>query len=255
MLNSAPTERFSSRVENYVLFRPSYPKEVIDVLRAECGLTPDFVVADIASGTGLFTRLLLENGNRVFGVEPNKDMRVAGEHFLAGFPKFTSVNASAESTTLPDRSVDLITCAQAAHWLKREEALREFQRILKPSYFVVILFNDRKVKGNAFSDDYEELVVKYGTDYSEVQRLGRIFEGVEFFKPYSCEKRTLPNYQDFDYESLEGRLLSSSYAPQRGDPSFEPMIADLKQVFQKHQRGGRVRMEYDTNIYFGKLSA
>ncbi len=255
MLNSAPTERFSSRVENYVLFRPFYPKEVIDVLRAECSLTPDFVVADIASGTGLFTRLLLENGNRVFGVEPNKDMRVAGEHFLAGFPKFTSVNASAESTTLPDRSVDLITCAQAAHWLKREEALREFQRILKPSYFVVILFNDRKVKGNAFSDDYEELVVKYGTDYSEVQRLGRIFEGVEFFKPYSCEKRTLPNYQDFDYESLEGRLLSSSYAPQRGDPSFEPMIADLKQVFQKHQRGGRVRMEYDTNIYFGKLSA
>ena len=255
MLNSAPTERFSSRVENYVRFRPSYPKEVVDVLRAECGLTPDFVVADIASGTGLFTRLLLENGNRVFGVEPNKDMRAAGEHFLAGFPKFTSVNASAESTTLADQSVDLITCAQAAHWLKREEALREFQRILKPSYFVVILFNDRKVKGNAFSDDYEELVVKYGTDYSEVQRLGRIFEGVEFFTPYSCEKRTLPNYQDFDYESLEGRLLSSSYAPQRGDPSFEPMIADLKQVFQKHQRGGRVRMEYDSNIYFGKLSA
>lgn len=253
MLNSAPTERFSSRVENYVRFRPSYPTEVIDVLRTECGLTSEFVVADIASGTGLFTRLLLQNGNRVFGVEPNKDMRAAGEHFLAGFPKFTSVNASAESTTLPDQSVDLITCAQAAHWLRREEALQEFQRILKLNHFVVILFNDRKVKGNPFSDDYEELVVKYGTDYSEVQRLGRIFEGVEFFTPYSCEKRTLPNYQDLDYESLEGRLLSSSYAPQRGDPSFEPMIADLKQVFEKHQRGGRVRMEYDTNIYFGKL--
>ena len=253
MLNSAPTERFSSRVENYVRFRPSYPKEVIDVLRAECGLTPDQIVADIASGTGFFTRLLLENGNRVFGVEPNKDMRAAGEHYLAAFPNFTSIDGSAESTTLPDRSVDLITCAQAAHWLKREEALQEFQRILKLNHFVVILFNDRKVKGNPFSDDYEELVVKYGTDYSEVQRLGRIFEGVEFFTPYSCEKRTLPNYQDLDYESLEGRLLSSSYAPQRGDPSFEPMIADLKQVFEKHQRGGRVRMEYDTNIYFGKL--
>ena len=253
MLNSAPTERFSSRVQNYVRFRPSYPKEVIDVLRVECGLIPEFVVADIASGTGFFTRLLLENGNRVFGVEPNKDMRAAGEHYLSQFPSFTSIDGTAESTTLPDQSIDLVTCAQAAHWLKREHALREFQRILKPNHFVVILFNDRKVKGNAFSDDYEELVVKYGTDYSEVQRLGRIFEGLEFFTPYSCEKRTLPNYQDFDYESLEGRLLSSSYAPQPGDPSFDPMIMDLKRLFEKHQRNGRVRMEYDTNIYFGKL--
>lgn len=255
MLNSAPTERFSSRVENYVRFRPSYPKQAIDVLQAECGLTRDHLVADIASGTGFFTRLLLENGNRVFGVEPNKDMREAGEQYLAGFSNFTSVNGTAESTTLPDHSVDLITCAQAAHWLKRGEALREFQRILKPDRFVVILFNDRKVKGNAFSDDYEELVVKYGTDYSAVQRLGRIFEGVEFFTPYACKKRTLPNFQDFDYASLEGRLLSSSYAPQRGDPGFEPMIADLKQLFERHQRNGRVRMEYGTNIYFGKLSA
>lgn len=255
MLNSAPTERFSSRVENYVRFRPSYPKEVIEVLRAECGLSSDQIVADIASGTGFFTRLLLENGNRVFGVEPNQDMRQAGERYLAGFPTFVSVAGTAESTTLPERSVDLITCAQAAHWLKREEALKEFRRILKPDRFVVILFNDRKVKGNAFSDDYEELVVKYGTDYSEVQRLGRIFEGIEFFTPYPCEKRTLPNFQDFDYESLEGRLLSSSYAPQPGDPSFDPMIADLKRLFEKHQHGGRVRMEYDTNIYFGKLSA
>lgn len=254
MLNSAPTERFSSRVENYVRFRPSYPKEVIDVLRAECGLTPDQIVADVASGTGFFTRLLLENGNHVYGVEPNKDMRQAGEHYVAEFPKFTSVDGTAESTTLPDHSVDLITCAQAAHWLKREEALREFQRILKTNHFVVILFNDRKVKGNSFSDDYEALVVKYGTDYSEVQRLGRIFEGLEFFTPYACEKRTLPNHQDFDYESLEGRLLSSSYAPQRNDPAFEPMIAELKRLFDKHQRNGRVRMEYDTNIYFGKLS-
>lgn len=254
MLNAAPTERFSSRVENYARYRPSYPKEVIGVLSGECGLTPDSVVADIASGTGLFTRLLLENGNRVFGIEPNKEMREAGEHYLSGFPKFTSMAATAEATTVADHSVDLITCAQAAHWLRREEALREFQRILKPDGFVAIIFNDRQVKGNAFADDYEQLVVKYGTDYSEVQRLGKIFEGTDFFAPFRCEKRTLPNFQDFDYASLEGRLLSSSYAPQAGDPKHEPMLADLRQIFEQHQRRGLVRMEYDTNIYFGKLS-
>jgi SAM-dependent methyltransferase len=254
MLKVAPTERFSSRVETYVRFRPTYPKGVIDVLREECGLRSDSVVADIASGTGLFTRLLLENGNRVFGVEPNADMRRAGEEYLARFPNFTSVAGTAESTTLPDRSLDLITSAQAAHWFQRDETVKEFQRVLKPGHYLALVFNDRQVKGSAFADDYESVVVKYGTDYSEVQRLGRIFEGDQFFSPFKCEKRVLPNHQDLDHPALEGRLLSSSYAPQRGDPSGEEMLADLRRMFDKHQHGGLVRMEYDTNIYFGKLS-
>lgn len=254
MLKAAPTERFSSRVQDYVRYRPSYPRQVIDVLQQKCGLTSDHVVADVASGTGLFTRLLLENGNQVFGIEPNPDMRRAGEDYLSAYPKFRSIGAPAEATTLPDCDIDIITCAQAAHWLKRELAIREFQRILKPGGWVVILFNDRLVKGDAFADDYEKIVIKYGTDYTAVQRLGKIFEGHEFFAPYKCEKRTLPNHQDFNYEALEGRLLSSSYAPQRGDPGHEPMLKELGQIFDKHQREGIVRMQYDTNIYFGRLS-
>src|SRR3954464_7691119 len=94
------TERFSSRVDNYVRYRPSYPQDVIELLRNECGLTPESIVADVASGTGIFSKLLLENGNRVFGVEPNAKMRVAGEEYLAAFPKFTSVAGTAEATTL-----------------------------------------------------------------------------------------------------------------------------------------------------------
>lgn len=253
MLKIESTERFSSRVEAYVRYRPSYPPDVVDVLQTECGLSPDMTIADIASGTGLFTRLLLENGNRVFGIEPNEKMRCAGEEFLSSFPTFTSVNGKAEATTLSESSVNMVTCAQAAHWLNREQAQKEFQRILRPDCHVVIVFNDRQVKGNAFADDYEKLVVTYGTDYSAVQRLGKIFSGDEFFTPYKCEKRTLPNHQDLDYEALEGRLLSSSYAPQPGDPGYQPMLADLRRIFDKYQRDGRVRMEYDTNIYFGKL--
>jgi SAM-dependent methyltransferase len=253
MLKIAPTERFSSRVETYVRFRPTYPRGVIEVLRDECGLSSESVVADIASGTGLFTRLLLENGNRVFGVEPNADMRRAGEEYLASFPNFTSVAGTAELSSLQDQSIDLVTTAQAAHWFKRDEAVKEFQRILKPGHYLALIFNDRQVKGSALADDYEDLVVKYGTDYSAVKRLGRIFEGDEFFAPFKCGKRVLSNYQDLDYPALEGRLLSSSYAPQRGDPAHEPMLADLRRMFDKHQRSGLVRMEYDTNIYFGKL--
>src|SRR5271167_2853843 len=95
-----PTERFSSRVGNYVRYRPGYPTEVLELLKNECGLTPESVIADIASGTGIFTGMLVENGNRVFGVEPNDEMRRAGERLLGGYSRFTSIAGTAEATTL-----------------------------------------------------------------------------------------------------------------------------------------------------------
>jgi ubiquinone/menaquinone biosynthesis C-methylase UbiE len=129
---SNATSRFSDRVENYVRYRPGYPSYVLETLTEECGLMPSHRVADVASGTGIWTKMLLENGNAVYGVEPNEVMRHAGERLLAGFPKFTSIDGNAEATTLPDTIVDFVTAAQAAHWFDRERARREFSRILKP---------------------------------------------------------------------------------------------------------------------------
>ena len=254
MLNVEPTERFSSRVEHYARFRPSYPRKVIFVLRNECALTPESVVADIASGTGLFTRLLLENGNPVFGVEPNDNMRRAGERFLAACPRFVSVGGMAEATTLPDQSVDLITSAQAGHWFDRERARAEFLRILKPDSFVALIWNDRRTKSSEFEGAYQELVAEYGLDYEEVQERGKRSDGAAFFAPGQCELRVMSNYQDLDYAGLEGRLLSSSYIPQSGHESYHAMLADSRRIFDKYQRNGIVRVEYDTRVFFGKLS-
>ena len=253
MLKLEPTKRFSSRVENYARFRPSYPREAIQVLEVECGLTPTTVVADIASGTGLFTRLLLENGNPVFGVEPNPDMRRAGEEFLAEFPNFVSRDGTAEHTTLPDHSIDLITCAQAAHWFDRDQAIQEFERILKPGGYLVLLWNDRRIEGSVLGTDYERMVTQYGTDYAEVRR--RDQASGDFFGPLPRGKRVLGNHQDLDFDALRGRLLSSSYVPHPGEPGHRPMLAELRRIFEIHQHAGHVRMEYDTKIYFGKLSA
>jgi ubiquinone/menaquinone biosynthesis C-methylase UbiE len=252
MLDMTPTQRFSTRVGNYARCRPSYPAEIIEILRQECGLASDSVVADVASGTGIFTRLLLENGNRVYGVEPNEAMRKAGEEYLAGFSKFTSVAGTAEDTTLPGQSVGLVTAAQAAHWFDRERALEEFRRILKPGGYLVLIWNDRKKDGTEFGREYEAILDKFGTDYAEVKR--RDDTSGEFFGSIPREKRVLANFQDFDYSSLEGRLLSSSYAPQPGHPSHELMLAELRRIFAEHQKSGIVRMEYDTNLYFGRLS-
>jgi ubiquinone/menaquinone biosynthesis C-methylase UbiE len=251
MLKVDSKERFSDRVENYVRFRPGYPPEAVEVLKKACGLTRDSFVADIASGTGIFTRLLLENGNRVFGVEPNADMRQAGEEYLAKYPKFTSIVGTAENTGLPNQSVDLVTAAQAAHWFDREKTRREFQRILKPTGYAALIWNDRRLEASAFDHDYEQLVLQHGTDYTDVNRFGKAAD--QFFGGFRCELRVLPNFQELDYQALEGRLLSSSYAPQTGHPSHAPMLAELRRLFDAHQSGGNVRMEYDTRLYFGQL--
>jgi SAM-dependent methyltransferase len=248
-----PTTRFSDRVENYTLYRPDYPPEVLSTLQAECGLTPHHVIADIASGTGIWTRHLLANGNPVFAIEPNLAMRAAAERPLAPYPNFTSVPATAESTTLPNQSVDFITAAQAAHWFDRPAARREFLRILKPNGWLVLLWNERLTDSTPFLRAYEQLLLTYGTDYREV-RHERTTESVnEFFDPAPYQERTFAISQHFEYPALEGRLLSSSYAPGPDHPQHAPMLRDLRQIFDAHSSHGRVSFDYKTRLYFGRL--
>lgn len=250
---SNATSRFSDRVENYVRYRPRYPREVLEALRKECGLARSHVIADIASGTGIWTQLLLENGNRVFGIEPNPEMRQAGEQFLAQYPQFTSIDSTAEVTTLPNDSVDIVTAAQAAHWFDRERTRREFARILKPRGWLVLLWNERMVDTTSFLRDYEQLLLEFGTDYKEV-RHERTTEAVnEFFDPIPYQQRVFPMRQEFDYLGLEGRLLSSSYAPGPEHPQHWPMLRQLRQIFDTHAVHGKVSFDYTTRVYFGQL--
>jgi SAM-dependent methyltransferase len=248
------TRRFSSRTENYVRYRPAYPAAVLDLLKTDCGLTSASVIADVASGTGIFTRMLLENGNCVSGVEPNPEMRKAGEEFLRAYPRFTSVAGTAEATTLADRSVDLITAAQAAHWFDREKARREFIRISRPGGWAVLLWNERRTGSTPFLREYEQLLVEFGTDYQDVRSERTTGQIEKFFAPSQFEVRTFDYRQDFDYPALEGRLLSSSYTPQASDARHLPMLSELRRIFDAHQVNGRVTFEYDTGVYYGQMS-
>ena len=263
-------QRFSNRVADYVRYRPGYPSALIDVLRAECSLNAKHVIADIGSGTGLLSKVFLENGNRVIGVEPNEEMRSAGDEFLAGYANFSSVDGSSESTTLPNASVDFVTAGQAFHWFEPAATRKEFLRILKPRGWVVIVWNDRRISETAFGRAYEDLLVRYGTDYTRVKeaypeeiRMRDFFAGANEAKaaaglPHSKEnfqRHELSNFQEFDFDSLTGRLRSSSYAPKEGHLNYQPMMAALRKLFDSNQKFGQVRMEYTTQIYFGHLDA
>jgi SAM-dependent methyltransferase len=253
MPSSNATSRFSDRVGNYVRYRPGYPLAVLEELKAECGLAPSHVVADIASGTGIWTRMLLENGNLVFGVEPNAEMRAAGERLLAAFPKFTSVAGTAEATSLADENVDFVSAAQAAHWFDRARARKEFVRILKPGGWLVLLWNERLTDSTAFLRDYEQLLLTYGTDYQDIRHEHTTAEVNEFFDPAPFQERAFAMRQEFDYAGVEGRLLSSSYAPGPDHPLNAAMLRELSRIFDSCSVEGRVAFEYKTRLYFGRL--
>jgi len=251
---SDSTLRFSSRVAAYVRYRPRYPAAFVPLLARECGLTPVAVIADVGSGTGFLAELFLENGNRVYGVEPNREMREAGERLLARNPRFTSVDGRAEATTLPSASVDLVTAGQAFHWFDRPSARREFARILRPSGWVVLVWNVRRKTTTPFLRAYERLLLEYSIDYRTVDHSNVTDEMIaDFFHPGTCTVFSVDNPQVFDYEGLEGRLMSSSYAPEPGHPNHAPMLAALRAAFAEHQVAGTVTLEHDTRVYVGRL--
>jgi len=246
--------RFSDRVEDYVKYRPSYPPQVIEVLRDRCGLNPNSVITDIGSGPGNLARLLLENGNEVFAVEPNAEMRNAGQQLLGHCDRYHSVDGKAEETLLAEASVDFVAAAQAFHWFDWPRAKAEFRRILRPGGWVVLLWNDRRLDSSPFLREYEQFLLKFGTDYVQVKdQGGAAVKAIADFFSHRFETAVLDNSQFFNFEALRGRLLSASYAPKADHPNYGPMLADLEYIFHEYAENGTVAFEYDTNIYFGQL--
>jgi SAM-dependent methyltransferase len=253
MTFSDAKQRFSNRVADYVRYRPGYPAEVLILLRSDCGLRSGHVVADIGSGTGFLSELFLKNGNRVYGIEPNEAMRQAGEEYLAAYDGFTSINGSAEGTTLDDASIDFITAGQAFHWFEPIATRREFARILKPNGWVVIAWNDRRMEEAPFTRAYEDLLERFGIDYKNVKESYPEADRIRsFLSGFSA--RDLPNHQLLDWDALSGRLRSSSFTPTEGHPNYAPMMEELQRLFQANQKDGHVRMDYFTRVYFGHLA-
>ena len=252
-LFSDPAGRFSDRVEDYVRFRPSYPTALIDLLVEVADVGPGKTVADIGSGTGILTALLLEAGSHVIGVEPNSAMRSAAEERFTAHPRFISQEGLAEATGLDDDSVDSVTAAQAFHWFDVDDTRREFLRILRPGGSMALIWNNRRLEGTPFLSAYEAFLEEWGTDYTVVRTTHEVGDSLaRFFGPGGMEQRRFDYEQILDYQGLEGRLLSSSYAPPRSDPTCPTMLEALGILFAEHSVDGRVRMEYDTNVYFGR---
>jgi SAM-dependent methyltransferase len=255
MRKSNSTTRFSDRVADYINTRPSYPIEVIDLLADRCGLTPESVIADIGSGTGISSRLFLDNGNPVVGVEPNREMREAAEDLLADYARFTSIDGTAEATRLPAQSMDFIVAGQAFHWFDRACARTEFRRLARETGVVVLLWNDRRTESTPFLKDYEAFLHEFGTDYAEINHKN-VQEMTVFGEFFGAPPQVaaFDNFQHFDFDGFLGRIVSSSYMPGREDARFSNMQQAARTLFDRHQHKGRVTLEYDTRVFYGAMT-
>jgi len=248
------TERFSDRAALYAKFRPGYPSAIVDILKQEAGLGAASVVADIGSGTGISTRLIAPHAALVYAVEPNAEMRSEAERDEPA--NVVSVEGTAEATGIAGKSVDFVLAATAFHWFKPMEARKEFRRILKPKGLVVLMWNMRQRESSPLVAAYEQLLQDFGTDYRPSLMSDKWnAPAEEFFGAGKFEHRVVPNFQDFDFDGFEGRLLSASYAPLPGNEKYEPMIARLHEIYERYQVEDRVRFDYDTHVYWGAVTS
>ena len=250
---SQSADRFTNRVETYSKYRPGYPAQIVDLLRSDCDLTSSSVIADVGSGTGKLSEIFLNNGNQVLAVEPNRLMRTAAESIFSGQPGFVSIAGTAEATSLPEKSVDFVVAGQAFHWFDYKSFRTECLRILKPGGWVVLVWNARRLDSSSFLEEYESLLLRYGTDYQAVRHENSEEAIKKFFAPVMPKEASFPTSQSFDLDGFRGRVFSSSYTPEPGQPNFQPMITEIGEIFRRHEQSGKVLFEYDTQVFYGQL--
>ncbi len=247
------TQRFSDRVDAYVRYRPSYPLQLIQTLQSEFGLQDGQIVGDIGSGTGISARLFLEAGCVVHAVEPNGNMRAAAERDLASFSFFHSQDGIAEKIPLPNSSLDWYVAAQAFHWFDVPAARLEARRVLRPDGRVLLVWNDRR-SDSPFLEAYERFLHEHGTDYAQVTHRNVLAEArVPAFLGCQPVVREFPYSQQFDWEGLRGRVLSSSYIPGPAHSRHASMLAALRELFNTFADGGLVEFQYVTRAFVGKV--
>ncbi len=245
---------FTGRVEEFAKYRPGYPEQIINLLENKIGFDQSKDVADIGCGTGRLSRLFLNNGNLVFGVEPNEEMRLMAEKLLGKFINFIGIDGTAEETKLATNSVDIITVGQAFHWFDLKKTKKEFKRILRKEGYVVILWNERTNTSQVMKA-INKILLSLNQEHEEAEKNlvdKKLLNA--FFGEEKIGSGTFPNFQMLDLTGLKGRIHSISYVPDSGTEN-KRIMNELKDVFEKYNNGGQVKIEYTTRVFYGKIKS
>ncbi len=244
----------SERIENYLKYQPGYPKKLLNFLYEDVGLSRESVIADICSGAGVLTRLLLERGSRVVAIESDDQMREIAERLLGDeFLRFVSLKGTAENTTLFNEAVNFIVCTQSLRQFRIDKCRKEFLRIMKPSGTIVFLYN-RLNQEDDFIKEYRRLIEQYQichetSDYRELSE----DEIADFFNSTSYNHVSFTNRQNLDYEGVRARFLSEGNSPKQWDNGYEEMLDEFHNIFEQYNQNRKVLINYTTEVYIGEF--
>ncbi|MGA8939769.1 MAG: class I SAM-dependent methyltransferase [Acidobacteriaceae bacterium] len=249
-------ERFTGRAETYNRYRLRYPAALIlDRLKTWCNLQPDWPIADIGAGTGMLSEVFLPNRNPVIAIEPNEEMRTTCAELRTRWPLLQVHDATAEATGLPDNSVAIVAAGRAFHWFEIPRALVEFERILHPNGWLVLVSLGRAKNENPQSHDFEQLLTTHGTDYASHVRAGyRVHENLDQIFAADRHHEEIPGEQIADWESFLGQTLSLSVTPQPANPRFPAFNQDLRNHFHTYAVDGQLSIPTTCWIDAGRIT-
>ncbi len=245
--------KFDGRAENYTVSRPSYSIELINYLYNASVLSKESVIADIGSGTGKLSRLLLDMQSKVYCVEPNNDMRLIAEAELCSYQSFHSVVGDAEHTTLENDFVDCVTAAQSFHWFDTVKFKRECIRITKSHGKAVLVWNVRDCEDERNAEWHSVFSLFCPSFKGFSNGLVQDDERIKLFFDKGCEYAAFDHPLIFDRDNFIKRSLSSSYSLQKGDKDYEKYIFSLNELFDRYETNGYISIPNRSVAYIGTV--
>lgn len=140
-------DHFSERAPGYAVYRPVYPRTVVDCLANLAfgnsstqgpqarSSAPQGIVWEAGCGSGQLTLILAERFRAIIATDASADQ-------IARAPRREGIEyrvARSEESGLDDSSVDLAVAAQAAHWFDLDGYYREVRRVVRPGGLIAFI--------------------------------------------------------------------------------------------------------------------
>jgi ubiquinone/menaquinone biosynthesis C-methylase UbiE len=242
-VNTFAAQGFEQAATVYEEARPSYPNEVIDLIKSLCD-KPDIII-DLGAGTGKLTRLLGPIGAReIIAIEPVSAMR----ENLKNIPIITKiVDGTAEHIPFEDSTIDIIICGQSFHWFANHRALAEFNRVLKSNGFLVLVWNMADDSGKEWAQNISKYIQTFQP--KEVVRYKAMewknaFDNQNFFS--SLQHKQFSSKQRITRDIAIKRILSTSFIGTLSSEEKTKLIDEVRKMLDNVEEL-RGLEEYDIN--------
>ena len=245
---------YSTKAEKYAKYRWDYAASAIETIFDITQLSTNSSLAELGAGTGILTQHFAGKVERVYAIEPNREMRQILADRFESVPSISVMDTCAEDTKLPTKSVDVITVAQSIHWFDPGLARSEMLRILKNHGWLVILRN--------YSTDEELnkaigklMTEEYGVDFSASSPKLKE-KPIHYYYGNNSYQRTIHPFQfQQSWEEFIGAMLSASYMPDENNPLYQKLEDEAGNIFSLHSKGGHLSVHGETELFIGQPSS